>query len=73
MKLNALLGMVGNLAGVGPFAWAAIRRLATHRARKRSLKSSADVGSTITIAIHSDGLLPAASITASVVFSTPEQ
>jgi hypothetical protein len=73
MKLNALLGIVGNLAGVGPFAWAAIRRLATHRARKHSSRSPADARSTITIEIHSDGPRQAAPITASVIFSTPEQ
>jgi hypothetical protein len=73
MKLNAFLGIVGNLVGVGPFAWAAIRRLATHRARKRSSKGPVGARSTITIAIHSDGPVPAASITASVIFSTPEQ
>jgi hypothetical protein len=69
MKLNALLSIIGNLAGIGPFAWAAIRRVATHRTRKCSSKSPASAHSAITIAIHSDGPLPAASITASVTFS----
>lgn len=73
MKLNALLGLAGNLAGIGPFAWAAIRRLATRRARKRSQKHPVDSRSTITIAIHSDGALQAASITASITFSAPER
>ena len=38
MRLSTLLALAGNLAGVGPLAWAAIRRMAASSARMRTPK-----------------------------------
>ena len=72
MRMSELLGLAGNLIGIGPLTWA-IRRLAARRARARSSKLSAGTGNTVTIEIRSDRPQHATSVTASVTFSAVQQ
>jgi hypothetical protein len=72
MRLNELLGLAGNLIGIGPLTWA-IRRLAARHARTRSSKLPATTSNIVTIEIRSDGMQDATSVTASVTFPAVRQ
>ena len=72
MRLNALLGLAGNLIGISPLTWA-IRQVAARRARTRSSKLPAETGNTVTIEIHSAGPQHATLVTASVTISAVRQ
>ena len=72
MRLSTLLALAGNLAGVGPLVWAAIRRVAAGSARTRTPKSTAGTCNTFTIEVRVEGPARAASVTATAAFLMPE-
>jgi hypothetical protein len=72
MGLSTLLGLTGNLIGVGPLVWAAIRRMAARSARTGIPKSPARTRNTFTIELRMEGPADAASVTATATFLMPE-
>jgi hypothetical protein len=73
MALSALFGLAGNLVGVGPLAWAAIRRAASRYARTRSRKSPTGTCNTFTIELRVEGAVYVGSVAASATFLMPAQ
>jgi hypothetical protein len=67
MTVSQLLGLAGNLIGIGPLTWA-IRRVAARHVRAPSPKLPAETSNIVTIEIHSVGPQHVTSITASVTF-----
>jgi hypothetical protein len=72
MGLSALLGLAGNLVGVGPLVWAVIRRMATRSARTGPPKGSAGACGTFTVEVRVEGPAHAASVTATATLLMPE-